>query len=152
MGLLFLFSSACLFAQTDQSKNKTMIQTISDEKALSRLNARFIQNFIDMHTAGHNEIIHTDFICINGNGTVSNRKEYMEGWARGYINSGYTSFGYTDEFIRIFNNIALVIAKTRYTKLVNGEAMQGTSIYTDTYIKEKGRWWCVQAHITPVKQ
>jgi len=99
-----------------------------------------------------NAIIHPDFICINGNGTVSNRKEYMQGWARGYINSGYTSFTYTDEVIRIFDNMALVIARTPYTKVINGETVHGSSIYTDTYIKREGRWWCVQAHITPAKQ
>ncbi len=49
------------------------------------------------------------------------------------------------EHIRIFGNTALVKSKTNYTKTANGETVKGSSVYTDTYIKENGRWWCVQA-------
>lgn len=126
------------------------ILTPTDHERLSKLNAQFIDNFIKMDTNAHNLIIHRDFVCINGDGTISTREEYMKGWAQGYKNAGYTSFSITDENIRIFGNMALVRSKTVYTKQVNGQTVHGNSIYTDTYIKEGSRWWCVQAHITPV--
>jgi ketosteroid isomerase-like protein len=104
-----------------------------------------------MDTVAHNEIIHKDFICINSDGSISNREDYMKGWATGYTHSGYTSFSITDDNIRLFGDMALARSRTVYTKIVDGETVQGSSVYTDTYIKENGRWWCVQAHITPVK-
>lgn len=129
---------------------KSLTMQEMDKVILSKLNARFIQNFINEDVAAHEEIIHQDFICINGDGTISNREDYMEGWASAYTKSGYTSFSITDEDIRIFDNMALVRSKTVYTKAVNGETVHGNSLYTDTYVKEDGEWLCVQAHITPV--
>jgi hypothetical protein len=135
-----------------KNQNMTQIITLNDETILRGLNHQFIKNFINMDTTAHNEIIHKDFVCINGDGTISNRKEYMEGWSEGYKKAGYTSFYIKDEHIRLFGEMAMVRSRTVYTKLLNGKVLNGNSIYIDTYIKEDGRWWCVQAHITPVKQ
>jgi hypothetical protein len=122
-----------------------------DLAQLSKLNAKFIQNFINQDTIGHNQIVHKDFVCIVGTGAVVGRDEYMKGWATGYTDSKYTAFKHIDEFIRIFGTVALIRSRTPYTKEVNGEKIQGASIYTDTYVKENGRWWCIQAQITPIK-
>jgi hypothetical protein len=136
--------STVLAQAPDETLNKDM-------ETLSRMNDRFIKNFISQDTMAHNEIIHKDFVCIQSSGQIADRGEYMKGWAAAYQNSGYTSFDYTDEFIRIFGNTALVRSRTIYTRIDNGQTTKGSSLYTDTYIKENGRWWCVQAQITPVK-
>lgn len=125
-----------------------MIKT--DEMVLSELNAQFIKNFITQDAVAHNKIIHPDFICIQNSGAIMERDEYLKGWEHGYENSHYTSFTYTDEFIRIFGNIALVRSRTVYTKNKDGKIINGQSVYTDTYLKEDGIWLCVQAQITPV--
>jgi ketosteroid isomerase-like protein len=122
----------------------------NDLTALSKLNAEFIENFISQDTVAHNKIIHRDFICIQGSGVVVGRDQYMKDWANGYKTSGYETFEYVDEHIRIFGDMALVKSRTNYTR-TKGETTKGSSVYTDTYIKENGRWWCVQAQITPIK-
>ena len=123
-----------------------------DRAALSALNAQFIKNFINNDTVAHNEIIHEDFMCIESSGRIVERGEYMKDWAHGYDSKVFTSFTIQDEFIRLFGNVALVRSKTVYTKIVDGKSVNGNSVYTDTYVKENGRWWCVQAQITGVKQ
>ena len=123
----------------------------TDSEQLSELNVQFIKNFINEDVRSHNEIIHKNFVCIEGDGSIVDRETYMKNWATDFANSGYTSFSYGDEQIRIFGNMALVRSKTTYTKIVDGKNITGHSVYTDTYIKENKRWWCVQAHITPVK-
>lgn len=136
------------------AKNNISTQPIeakSDKQMLSELNAQFIRNFLMQDTVAHNKIIHKDFVCIESSGKIVTRDEYMKKWATDFDNSGYKSFSYTDEFIRIFGDMALVRSKTIYTKEVNGKAIQGYTIYTDTYVKENGTWLCVQAQITPVK-
>lgn len=144
--LLFLSSPLNVNAQKMDQKNNN-----EDMLALSVINAQFIKNFINSDTVAHNEIIHKDFVLISGSGAVVGRKEYMKDWATGYKDSGYATFIHTDEFIRIFGNTALVRSRTPYTKLVDGNIIKGASVYTDTYVKENGRWRCVQAQITPVK-
>lgn len=135
-----------LNAQTMDEKNKN-----NELSTLSKLNAQFIKNFINQDTVAHNEIIHEDFVCIQSSGIIIGRNEYMKGWANGYSLAGYKTFDYTDEDIRIFGNTALIRSRTVYTKITDGNTLKGSSVYTDTYVQEKGKWWCVQAQITPVK-
>jgi ketosteroid isomerase-like protein len=132
-------------------KEKIPSSSKNDYKVLQSLNAQFIRNFIDMDTVAHNKIIHEDFVCINPDGSVSNRNDYMREWLNGYTRSGYITFVPSNESIRIFGNMALVRSITVYTKEREGKTIKGATIYTDTYIKENGRWRCVQAHLTPVK-
>ena len=123
----------------------------SDSAKLSTLNALFIKNFLTQDVSAHDKIIHRDFVCIESSGQIVQRDKYMKEWATGYEKSGYTSFSYTDEFIRIFGNTALVRSKTVYTKIVDGKKVNGNTIYTDTYVKENGEWKCVQAQLTAIK-
>jgi hypothetical protein len=145
--LFFLLS---FFYQVSNAQNMNS-KNGEDLRELRRLNAQFIKNFITSDTVEHNKIIHKDFVCIQGNGAIVGREEYMMEWVTGYRDSGYASFEKTDEVIRIFGNTALVRSRTPYTKVDNGKTSRGASVYTDTYIKENGRWWCVQAQITAVK-
>lgn len=130
-------------------ENSSALQT--DSVQLSALNARFIRNFLTQDATAHSEIIHPDFVCIESNGSIVPRDVYLKNWATDFDNSGYTSFTYRDERIRIFGNTALVRAKTVYTKNSNGKEIEGYTIYTDTYLKENGKWKCIQVQITPVK-
>lgn len=130
-------------------KTETAVKT--DSKVLSELNARFIQNFINQDTVAHSKIIHNNFVCIEGSGAIVNRETYLKNWATDYENSGYTSFRYSEECIRIFGNIALVRSKTTCTANSGDKITEGYTIYTDTYLKENGDWKCVQVQITPVK-
>jgi len=90
-------------------------------------------------------------VCIENNGSIIGREEYLKNWATDYQNSGVDSFTHTDELIRIFGNTALVRSTSVFTKTKNGQQVKGYSVYTDTYIKENGRWYCVQAQMTPVQ-
>ena len=146
----------CLFAASCQVSNpkaqKTMDTTLlHDKETLQKLNAQFIQNYINQDVQAHNELIHRDFVCIENSGQVISREVYLKNWATDYQNSGVLSFTYTDEDIRIFGDMALLRAKSVFTILKDGREVTGYSVYTDTYIKENGRWWCVQAHMTPVR-
>ncbi len=134
-------------SQLSTSQN---MDSSADREALSMLNTQFIRNFIKHDTVAHNEIIHKDFVCIESNGQVVNRVQYMKDWAHDYQDGGFTSFTQGDEFIRIFGNVALVRSRTTSTRRKNGVNIAGGSIYTDTYVKENGRWWCVQAQITAI--
>jgi ketosteroid isomerase-like protein len=123
---------------------------MQDSAELSELNRQFIENFTRQDAARHDAIIHKDFVCIQSDGSVVGREEYMRGWPTAYMHSGYTDFSYTDESIRIFGDIALVRSKTVYTKKMGDKEMKGNSVYTDTYVKENHHWKCIQAQITPV--
>jgi len=122
-----------------------------DIAALSKLNAQFVNDFINNDTVAHSKIIHKDFVCIDSKGAVINRNDYMQDWLHGYDPSIYKHFDYTSEFIRVIGNTGLIRAITRHTILVNGKEISGKVIYTDTYVKENGNWHCIQAQLTSIK-
>jgi len=130
---------------------ETLFAAVNDTAQLSALNEKFIKNFLTQDVQSHDEIIHKDFVCIKSDGRIVEREEYLEKWATDFENSGYTFFIYQDESIRIFGNTGLVRSKSVYTKKAEGKEITGSTIYTDTYIKENGKWLCVQAQITPIK-
>jgi ketosteroid isomerase-like protein len=153
--LLILFycgTNALLYAQTKAVvHNHQKGDPKTDLGQLSALNAQFIRNFVTSDTVAHGALIHADFICIQGSGAIMNRTDYLNEWAHGFEKSGYEAFDYGDEEIRIFGNTALVRSKTSAVKTVDGKKTNSYTVYTDTYVKEKGRWRCVQAQITPLR-
>jgi ketosteroid isomerase-like protein len=120
----------------------------SDLEVLKKLNATFIHNFVTNDTASHSRILHPAFVCITSRGQRVERKAYLEAWTRGF--DGYTYWDYRNEEISIFGNCALVRSINKYNCVRDGREIAGMSIYTDTYVKEKGKWLCVQAQITEV--
>lgn len=148
---LLVLAGPQLFSQTSATKLSVADNFNDDAAQLSALNARFIQNFLRNDTVEHNKIIHKDFVCIAANGSVVNRIDYMKGWAHDYDPGVYKSFTMQNEMIRIFGNTALVRAETPYTIVKDGKEISGSTVYTDTYIKLDGRWWCIQAQLTPKK-
>ncbi len=130
---------------TNNDKNEDMA-------VLRALNAQFIRNYMNNDTASHNKIINKDFVCIEGTGRIVDRETYLNEWAHGYDSKVFISFTYQDELIRIFGNTALVRSKNVYSRKIDGKIINGSTIYTDTYVKENGIWTCVQAQITAIRQ
>jgi hypothetical protein len=130
----------------------TMINDQSADKTkLSELNAQFIRNFITNDVVSHNEIIHKDYVYISVDGKIVSRDDYMKAWAHGWDDKVDKAFEYKNEVIRIFKDTGLVRADIVYSRLENGTLVHRHNVYTDVYVKENGRWWCVSAQITDVK-
>lgn len=128
--------------------SKVFGQHDNDMAALKKLNAQFIQNFVDNDVAAQSKIIHPGFVHISSTGKSINREDYLKEWAHGF--DGYIYWDYRDEQIKIFGNTALVHAKNKFTFVKEGKEISGMSMYTDIYIKEKNEWKCIQAQITMV--
>ena len=118
---------------------------------LRALNARFIHNFITNDVAGHDAILHRDFICISPAGARVSRADYLEEWATGFDPARIPYFDYRDEKIDVFGDTALLRSTNRSVRLKDGVEIVGMTMYTDTYVRKDGTWKCIQAQITPVQ-
>lgn len=147
--LIFCFSSTR--AQANAVLSIKTANVDEDIAELSKLNKQFFQNYLNNDTVAHNKIVYKDFICISGNGAIINRDDYMKGWSHGYDPVFYKSFIQQNESIRLFGNTALVRAETVCSYMENDTKVFLTTLYTDTYLKLNGRWWCVQAQLTNKK-
>ncbi|MBL7744772.1 MAG: nuclear transport factor 2 family protein [Chitinophagaceae bacterium] len=149
-GLLLLMTAFQIQAQL-HTKERMKYNTRKDSLELNRLNAQFIQDFITNDTVAHNQIIYKDFVCITSSGEIVERDAYMKEWAHGYDSSYLISFTKENESIRIFGDMALVRSETLAVFNDKGTIGRRRGIYTDTYVRVSGRWWCVQAQLGPKK-
>jgi hypothetical protein len=126
-------------------------QPSNDEATLISINRQFIRNFLNNDTVEHSKIIHaSNFLFIGTNGKLLDRNEYMQGWAHGYDKTVMPEFDLEEVQVRLFDNMALIVAKTRVKKVKDGTIFTGETRYTDTYVKEKGEWKCVQVQLTRI--
>lgn len=121
-----------------------------DLQTLRALNARFIRNFISNDAKGHSEIIHPRFICINSNGSRTERARYLDDWQTDFDPNVIIYWDTRNELIDIFGDVALVRSTNKWVRVIDGEEKTGMTTYTDIYIRENGQWLCIQAQLTPV--
>jgi hypothetical protein len=121
-----------------------------DVNQLHALNARFIHNFVTNDVASHDAITHERFLYISASGARVGRAEYLRQWAHGFDPDVIVYWDVRDERIDIFGDCALVRAANKYVRRTGGQLAVGMTAYTDTYMREGGRWLCVQAQLTDI--
>ncbi|HVI43527.1 MAG TPA: nuclear transport factor 2 family protein [Chitinophaga sp.] len=134
-----------------QPPRENRVRADSDRGQLSALNARFVRDYMTNDVPSHDQLIHPDFVYISPSGKRIGREEYLKAWAHGWDQEQDKSFEYTNEVIRIFGNMALITCNAMHTRRDNDNIISDKTVYTDTYVKENGRWRCVQAQITQVR-
>jgi catechol 2,3-dioxygenase-like lactoylglutathione lyase family enzyme/ketosteroid isomerase-like protein len=118
---------------------------------LRALNARFIHNFVTNDVASHDALLHPDFVYMRANGALVDRASYLRDWATGFDADVIPYWDTRDETITLIGPVALVRAVNKHViRASDGRETTGMSAYTDVYLREGGRWLCVQAQITPV--
>jgi ketosteroid isomerase-like protein len=122
-----------------------------DLEALRALNARFIHNFVTNDVASHDAITHPRFVYLSSAGAKVDRATYLRDWASGFDPQVLPYWDLRDEHIEVFGDCALVRATNKHVRRVDGVEVTGMTLYTDTYVREGGRWLCVQAQLTEVK-
>ena len=123
-----------------------------DLAALRALNARFIHNWVMRDVASHDAITHPRFICLGSSGAYTLKPAYLRYWATGFDPAVTIYWDVRDERIDVFGDVALVRATNKHIDLQNGAEVVGMTAYTDTYLRENGRWLCIQAQLTPVAE
>lgn len=117
---------------------------------LRALNARFIHNFITNDVASHDAILHKDFINISPNGQKWDRASYLTYWATAFDPDAIVYWDVRDELITVIGDVALVRSTNKAIRRRDGQEVTGMTTYTDTYLRENGKWTCIQAQIGPV--
>jgi ketosteroid isomerase-like protein len=122
----------------------------TDLRTLRQLNARFIHNFVTNDVASHDAITHPRFLYIGASGARVGRAEYLRAWATGFDARVIVYWDLRDESIAVHGDCALVRAVNKHVQRKDGHDVTAMTAYTDTYVRERGLWLCVQAQLTPV--
>ena len=139
-----LFFSFEVFSQGTSFKDSK-----NDVEILTRINEQFIRNYLNNDTVAHNKIIHPDkFLIVRSDGSLMNRRDYMLEWSKGYNKETIPEFQMLEPIVRVFGDMAVITAKTRFKYKKDGNWVIGETRYSDTYIRENGQWRCVHVQLT----
>ena len=118
------------------------ISTATDLEQLRELNGDYIRSVQKGDVHRFDEILADDFLCSNPDGSLVDRKAFLEQTARPVKISNLEAH---DVDVRIMGDVALIHARTTY---VGPDGRPGAGRYTDVWARRGGRWLAVAAHVT----
>src|SRR4249919_3166929 len=110
---------------------------------LHRLNAHYIQAFVESDVAWYDEHLSADFTCSLADGRRIGKAEFLVRVAAG---PGVTEVTYDEIDVQPLGEVELVHGVTNY---VRGDSRASTR-YTDVWRYQRGRWLAVAAQLTAV--
>jgi ketosteroid isomerase-like protein len=113
-----------------------------DLATLTALNRDYIASVQRGDVSRFEEILADDFLCSHPDGSLVDRKRFLEQTARPVTISNLEAH---DVNVRLMGDFAIIHARTTFT-LADGR--QGGGRYTDVWARRGGRWLCVSAHVT----
>jgi ketosteroid isomerase-like protein len=114
----------------------------SDYETLLALNRDYIAAVQSSDVARFDEILAEDFLCSHPDGSLVDRATFLAQTARPVA---IRDLAAEDVIVRLFGDVAIIHAATRYLKPDGGE---GRGRYTDVWARRGGGWLCVSAHVT----
>jgi ketosteroid isomerase-like protein len=121
---------------TDTTVSKTDIDTLTE------LNRDYIQSVQHGDVRRFDEILADDFLCSNPDGSLVDRKAFLEQTAEPVTIANLEAH---EVNVRLMGDFAIIHARTTYTR-PDGQA--GAGRYTDVWARRGGRWLAVSAHVT----
>lgn len=114
----------------------------TDLEVLTRLNSDYIASVQTGDVKRFNEILADDFLCSMADGSLIDRKRFLEVTAQPVTIRNLTAH---DVNIRLLGDVAIVHAATSFTT-ADGKTSAGR--YTDVWARRGGQWLAVSAHVT----
>jgi ketosteroid isomerase-like protein len=121
---------------------KSTASAPSDHDALVALNRDYIRSVQQSDVRRFDEILADDFLCSNPDGSLVDRKQFLEQTARPLSITGLEAL---DVQVRLLGDVAIIHGRTSY-KTATGEQRHGR--YTDVWARRDGQWLAVSAHVT----
>lgn len=114
----------------------------TDLELLTQLNADYITSVQKGDVKRFNEILADDFLCSMADGSLVDRKRFLELTAQPVTIRNLEAH---DVNIRLLGDVAIVHAATSY---ITAEGRPSSGRYTDVWARRGGRWLAVSAHVT----
>lgn len=122
----------------------TEIGLDTDRTTLARLNQEYVDAFMNADVDWYREHLAEDFVCIESDGSVLNKQEFLANTVKGPDVADY-KLEHVD--VRVYGNAALVQATGLWTR---EDGSMGMSRYIDVYVKQSEQWKTVSAQISRV--
>ncbi|HJT08670.1 MAG TPA: nuclear transport factor 2 family protein [Stellaceae bacterium] len=115
----------------------------ADLDTLTALNADYIRSVQQGDVRRFDQILAEDFLCSHPDGSLVDKRQFLEQTARPVTISGLAA---SDVRVRFLGtDVAIIHGKTSYAT-ASGEVRNGR--YTDVWARRNGQWLAVSAHVT----
>lgn len=114
----------------------------ADSDILQQLNWQYIRAVQMSDVRWFEEHLADDFFNSNPDGSLVDRARFV---AQIAPPATISNFAAHDVRIRAFGDVAIIHGRTTYTK---PDGRPGAGRYTDVWMRRRGRWLCVAAHVT----
>jgi ketosteroid isomerase-like protein len=121
---------------------QTATASRSDRDVLLDLNRDYVRSVQNSDVRRFDEILADDFLCSQTDGSLLDRKRFLEVTAQPVTISGLEAH---DVIVRILGDIAIIHARTSYT---TQDGLVRSGRYTDVWARRNGEWRAVSAHVT----
>jgi ketosteroid isomerase-like protein len=121
---------------TDTTVSKNDIDTLTE------LNRDYIRSVQHGDVRRFDEILADDFLCSNPDGSLVDRKAFLEQTAEPVT---ITNLEAHDVNVRLMGDFAIIHARTTY---IRPDGQAGAGRYTDVWARRGDRWLAVSAHVT----
>jgi ketosteroid isomerase-like protein len=126
-----------------QANRPTGGQPMADDlDVLTKLNDDYIQSVQHSNVKRFEEILADDFLCSNPDGTLIDRKAFLQQTAKPVTIKNLAAH---DVNVRLMGDFAIIHARTSYT---TADGTQSGGRYTDVWARRNGKWLAVSAHVT----
>jgi uncharacterized protein (TIGR02246 family) len=117
----------------------------ADIEQITKLNKDWGELTLKKDTAGFSKIIADDFLMITGNGSKRTKSQVVNNILHQDINAIHID----SMDVRLLTpEVGLVTCYQTFVFKADGKETTGRNCYQDVYIKRKGRWWTIAAHVT----
>jgi len=117
----------------------------NDIANLTKINQDWADLSMKKDTAAFAKIFADDFILISPNGTKMTKRDVV----KGILYQDIKSINIDSIDVRLLtSDVGLLTCYTTFILTVDGKEMTGKNCYQDVYIKRKGRWFAIAAHVT----
>jgi ketosteroid isomerase-like protein len=120
----------------------TATAVTSDLDTLRDLNTDYIDSVQNADVRRFDEILADDFLCSSSDGSLLDRKAFLEHTALPVMISNLQAH---DVNVRLMGDFAIIHARTSFT---GPDGRPGASRYTDVWARRNGQWLAVSAQIT----
>lgn len=122
------------------------VKSKSDKDTLEQLNKEYVEAYMSADVAWYEKHLADDFVCIESDGSLLNKAEFLSKTAKG---PDVADYNLQKVNVRIYGVVALVQATGIFTR--KDESL-GVSRYTDVYVQTPGEWKAISAQITRTSQ
>jgi uncharacterized protein (TIGR02246 family) len=116
-------------------------------EAIKKINERWLNTYTKRDSATLSKILANDFVLIAQNGLPQTRQDVLSGMLS--PNMETISIKIDSANVRLLSaDIAILNGWSSFQYKIDGNQMTSKTSYQDIYVKRKGRWVAVAAHVT----